>query len=61
MANVGGKNLIRRESTEIRHFLFCFDSSHVAAFPPPQNKNNILKFKTRGGEGGRRKRQGKGD
>ena len=54
----GRMSLIRQELTEIRHFLFCFDPSHFAAFHP-QNKNIFLKFKTQDGgerdrgEGGR--------
>ena len=48
MTVVGGMSLVRRELTEMRHFLSCFDPSHFAAFHP-QNKNIFLKFKTQDG------------
>ena len=48
MTVVGGMSLIRQELTEIRHFPFCFDPSHFAAFHP-QNKYIFLKFKTQDG------------
>ena len=48
-------SLVRWVLAEIRHFLFCCNSSHFVAFHP-QSKNLLLKF-TNQGEG--RKMQGK--
>ena len=40
---------MHQESTELCHFLFCYDSNHFAAFHP---QNNNLKLKERREEAG---------